>query len=477
MTFQPLSTQLPTGLPVTRAIPSGKPGRFPCCRPAPEDRRFVSQAVESTLAAVAADIADPELAWLFTNCLPNTLDTTVTLGRDDQGRLDAFVITGDIAAMWLRDSTNQVWPYLSMVRQCQDLRDLFRGLINRQAACIRLDPYANAFYREAHEVGHWESDHTDMQPGVHERKYELDSLGAVLRLACGYYFETLDASCFDADWLKAMKLLLQTIRREQASSAEQGDVPTYLFRRTTPFASDTLNNQGRGNPYARTGMSRCAFRPSDDATLFQHLIPANAMAVVGLRDLAKLLAELKLAPALAAEATTLADEIDTGIREHGLFRHPQFGSIFAYEVDGFGSVALMDDANVPSLLALPYLGYCETADPLYRATRDFVLSPANPYYFKGTAGEGVGGPHVGPGWIWPMAVTMRAMTSDDPAEIRACLRQLVATHAGTGFMHETFWQDDAERFTRPWFAWANSLFGELILKVHKERPELLREAF
>ncbi|MDB5324941.1 MAG: Tat pathway signal protein, partial [Phycisphaerales bacterium] len=329
--------------------PASPSTTFSCCRPPVADRRFVSEAVERTIEDVTKAIADPELAWLFSNCLPNTLDTTVTLGHDAAGRPDAFVITGDIPAMWLRDSTNQVWPYLTLVKGDADLLDLFRGLINRQAACVRLDPYANAFYRESDEVGHWESDHTEMQPGVHERKYELDSLCAVLRLACGFYFETGDSSCFDSDWLKSIELILQTIRHEQAGSEEQGDTPVYQFRRTTPFASDTLTNQGRGNPFTRTGMSRSTFRPSDDATTFQHLVPANAMAVVGLRDLVRLLNELKLAPHLATDAAALADEIDAGIRQHALIKHPVFDTVFAYEVDGYGGITLMDDANMPGL--------------------------------------------------------------------------------------------------------------------------------
>ena len=460
--------------PLSLELPAGRGGAgYSCKRPPKARRRFVSEAVERTLTDVAAVVADEELRWLFTNCLPNTLDTTITLVHDATGRPDAFVITGDIAAMWLRDSTNQVWPYLALASGDANLMDLFRGLINRQAACVRIDPYANSFYRDSSETGEWQSDHTEMRPGVHERKYELDSLCAVLRLACGFYFQTGDTSCFDAEWLSTVELIVQTIRHEQAGSDEQGDSPVYQFRRTTPFATDTLTNQGNGNPFARTGMSRCAFRPSDDATTFQHLVPANAMAVVVLRDLAKMLGELKLAPHVVADATALAADIDAGIREYGIAKHRTFGDIYAYEVDGFGGVTLMDDANVPSLLALPYLGYCGTSDPLYQATRAFVLSGANPYFFQGDAGEGVGGPHVGPGYIWPMAVVLRALTSQDDAEILACLRQLKATHADTGFMHESYWKNDPTKFTRSWFAWANSLFGELILHLHRTRPHLL----
>lgn len=454
--------------------PAASHAARPCRRPPPGQRRFVSQAVESTIEQVSRLIADPELAWLFSNCYPNTLDTTVTLGHDDAGRPDTFVITGDIHAMWLRDSTNQVWPYLSLVNQDPALQNLFRGLIHRQAACVRLDPYANAFLRTGDDASDFHEDHTDMRPGVHERKYELDSLCAVLRLATGYYAQTHDAACFDADWLQTLDLILRTLRHEQAGSAEQGDSPWYQFRRTTPFASDTLNNQGRGNPFRRTGLSRCAFRPSDDATLFQHLIPANAMAVVCLRQTAAMLQAIQQRPDLAREALALADEFDTALHRHGQVHHPDFGTIWAYEIDGFGGQVLMDDANIPSLLAMPYLGYCDAADPVYQATRRFILSDANPYFFRGQAGEGVGGPHVGPGYIWPMSVIMRALTSTDPAEQQDCLRQLLATHADTGFMHESYWLDDAARFTRSWFAWANSLFGELILHLSRTAPQVLQ---
>jgi meiotically up-regulated gene 157 (Mug157) protein len=197
------------------------------------------------------------------------------------------------------------------------------------------------------------------------------------------------------------------------------------------------------------------------------------MAVSCLRELADLSPQLGLPPATARAAGALADEIDAGIRRFGIHEHPVHGPIYAYEVDGFGSRIFMDDANVPSLLSLPYLGYGAVDDPTYQRTRRFVLSPDNPFYHAGRAGRGVGGPHVGAGWIWPMAVVVQALTSTDDAEIRDCLHVLKTTHAGTGFIHETFWKDDAGRFTRPWFAWANTLFGELILTLSRRRPHLL----
>jgi meiotically up-regulated gene 157 (Mug157) protein len=435
---------------------------------------YRSKAIDDVVREVSSKIADAELAMLFSNCLPNTLDTTITHRTDENSKPDTFIITGDIHAMWLRDSTNQVWPYLCFVGVDPALQNLFRGLIRRQAACVLLDPYANAFLETPGEQTHWSSDHTQMNPGVYERKYELDSLCSVLRLSCGYHDRTGDATCFDQTWLDAMRLIVKIIRREQAGSTEWPEKPQYTFERTTPYASDTLTNRGRGNPFRRTGMSRSPFRPSDDAHIFQFLVPANQMAVVCLQKLSKLLSGLGLDPDVAADASALAAEIDLGVKTHGIVDHPRYGRLFAYEVDGFGGTLLMDDANTPSLLALPYLGYCASSDPVYQATRKFVLSADNPFFSKGSAGEGVCSPHVGVGWIWPISVMIRALTSTDDKEIIQSLGILKASHGGTGFMHETFWKDDPTRFTRSWFAWANSLFGELILHLHQDKPELLK---
>jgi meiotically up-regulated gene 157 (Mug157) protein len=206
-------------------------------------------------------------------------------------------------------------------------------------------------------------------------------------------------------------------------------------------------------------------------------IPANALAVVCLRHIAEMLTTLRLASHHATEARRLADEIDTAIRRLAIVPLSTRGAVLAYEVDGFGSQLVMDDANVPSLLSLPYLGWCPKDDRLYKRTRALILSPDNPYYCAGTAGVGVGSPHIGSGWIWPLGVIMQAITSESDDEIRACLLQLKSSHGGAGFMHESYWQDDPAQFTRHWFAWANSLFGELILTLHAERPHLLRARF
>ena len=165
---------------------------------------------------------------------------------------------------------------------------------------------------------------------------------------------------------------------------------------------------------------------------------------------------------------SLADEVEAALKKYATYDHPEFGEIYAFEVDGYGNRFLMDDANVPSLLAMPYLGDVDVNDPVYQNTRRLVLSPSNPYFFKGKAGEGIGGPHIGFNYIWPMSLIMRATTSNDEKEIRYCIETLRDTDGGTGFMHESFHKDNPSDYTRSWFAWTNTLFGELIVKLQSE---------
>lgn len=443
---------------------------FTSHRPPEGKRCFRSAAIDQVTLYLSNRIKDPELAWLFQNCFPNTLDTTVDFSLDPEGRPDSFVITGDIDAMWLRDSTNQVWPYLPFMKEDKKLQDLIHGLIRRQARCVRLDPYANAFFKDASRTSEWISDKTDMRPGVHERKYELDSLCAVLRLAYGYYQQTHDLTPFDAEWIETVELILDTIKIQQEGTLFN---PPYRFSRNAMTTTETLALNGHGQPARRCGLSKSPFRPSDDAASLPFLIPANALAVVSLRHVAEILRQLPDTTDLASRANDLAASIEQGIRQHGIIHHKECGEIFAFEVDGYGSHYLMDDANIPSLLSLPYLGYIAPSDPLYQRTRAFALSDHNPYFFHGQAGEGIGGPHVGLGMIWPMATIMRCLTSDSEEEVSRGLSQLKHTHAGTGFIHETFWMDNASKFTRTWFAWANTLFGELILHVDQKFPALL----
>jgi meiotically up-regulated gene 157 (Mug157) protein len=438
-------------------------------RPPLAKRKFVSQAVEHQLARVKAAIGDPKLAWMFENCYPNTLDTTVELGTLD-GKPDTFVITGDINAMWLRDSSAQVVPYIPLAKGDPALQRLFRGLIRRQARCIRIDPYANAFLPDPHAKPlDWAvHDSTEMKPGVGERKWEIDSLCYPIRLAHSYWQATGDSEPFDDDWRDAMQRVLQTFREQQ----RKHDHGPYRFQRTSPVPSESLMLGGYGNPTRPNGMIHSMFRPSDDACVYPLSVPSNLFAVLSLRQLAQMVRALHGDAAFADSCAALADEVEQAVRKDGLIQEAQ--PFWAYEIDGFGNQLFMDDANVPSLLALPYLGCCDRQDPVYRRTRERVWSTRNPYFFRGKAAEGIGGPHEGLRMIWPMSIMMYAQTSLDPAEIRRCLRWLRDTDAGSGFMHEAFDQDEPSAFTRSWFAWANTLFGELIIDIQRRHPALLR---
>ena len=434
---------------------------FPKVRVDADKRNFVSPAIEEKIKQMQSVIKDPELAWMFGNCFPNTLDRTVTFAQKD-GKPNTFVITGDIYAMWLRDSSAQVWPYMPYMKQDPALQQLIAGVINRQTKSVLIDPYANAFNMNK-EGGMWMSDKTQMRPELHERKWEVDGLCYVIRLGYHYWKLTNDASCFNNRWLDAMKLIVKTFK-EQQRKTNQGP---YSFMRQTERAIDTQFGNGYGNPVRPTGMICSAFRPSDDATIYGYLIPSNCFAIVSLRQLSEMVKSIKQDEAFSAECAALATEVDGAIKKYAIVNHPKYGKIYAFEVDGYGNYLMMDDANVPSLLSLPYLGYGSANDPVYKNTRKFVWSNDNPYFYSGKAGEGIGGPHVGVDMIWPMSIIMKALTSNDPVEINACVQTLKRTHAHTGFMHETFHKDDPANFTRSWFAWANTLFGELLIKTEK----------
>jgi uncharacterized protein len=448
--------------------------KFASKRPPEAQRKFVSPAVEELILRVKAKIGDPELAWMFENCYPNTLDTTVQLDSA-AGKADTFVITGDIDAMWLRDSACQVWPYLPLAKGDKALRRMFQGLIGRQARCVLIDPYANAFLPDPKSTKALEwavADVTEMHPGVAERKWEVDSLCYCIRLAHGYWRTTGDVTPFDSEWAEAMHAVVRTFREQQRKN---GPGP-YHFQRKTEVPTDTQALGGFGTPARPVGMIYSMFRPSDDACTYSFYIPSNLFAVVSLRQLAKMSAEILKDDGFGHECNALAQEVEEAAQRYGKAARRDGGEIWAFEVDGYGNQLFMDDANIPGLLSLPYLGCCDGRDTVYQSTRRFVLSEENPYFFKGSAARGIGGPHEGLNMIWPMALIAQAMTSTDDAEIRQCLQWLKTTHAGTGFMHESFDKDNPAKFTRAWFAWANTLFGELIVRLSEERPTLLQNA-
>lgn len=442
-------------------------------RPATADRRFRSPVIENTITRVKAQIADPQLGTIFENCFPNTLDTTVTPDRFE-GHPDTFVVTGDIDAMWLRDSSAQVWPYLPFCKDDPRLSDLVEGVIRRQARCILLDPYANAFLRSPSDAPlSWSThDDTDMKPGVGERKWEIDSLCYPIRLAHGYWQATGSTQPFDEQWKQAAWAIVKTLREQQRKDSPG----PYHFQRPSKIPTDTLPLGGYGNPARPVGMIYSMFRPSDDACIYPLFVPANLFCVTSLRQLAAMADKILHDAPLARECENLAAEVSGALNQYGKIHHEKYGQIWAYEVDGYGNTLSMDDANAPGLLSMAYLGCVDVHDPLYQRTRSFAWSKDNPYFFAGKAAEGIGGPHQGLDYIWPMAIMLRAFSATNDAEILQCLKWLRDTTAGTNFMHESFHKDDPTKYTRPWFAWANTLFGELILKLANISPSLLRHS-
>lgn len=433
-------------------------------RPEPHDRLFRSEVIEKDIEKIGGSIADEDIRRMFMQCLPNTLDTTV-YHSEHEGHPDTFVVTGDIPAMWLRDSVNQVWPYLPYVTKDEELKKLFIGLLHRQAICIISDPYANAFKREIHEG----------KVEVWERKWELDSLASFLRLSVGYFERTEDLKPFDDRWLAALEKSLEVMLLEQNTLDKENKDILFQFKTHGGHLHPAVRLEGYGYPNRRCGLTRCVFRPSDDECVFPYLIPANAMTVVNLQKITKLLDNIG-ATEISKRASHIAHQIDVGIKEWGIVEHKEFGKVYAYEVDGFGSSCVMDDPNIPSLLSLPYLGYCKVDEEVYQNTRKMILSQWNSFFARGERAKGETSPHVGVcDHFWPMATIMQALTTDDEKEITQCLSTLKRTHAGTFFMHESVDVDNEHSFTRHWFAWVNSLFGELILKLNTNNPEILKK--
>ncbi|WP_156889622.1 glycoside hydrolase family 125 protein [Paenibacillus harenae] len=406
----------------------------------------------------------PQMAKFYRNCFYNTLETTTELLDDGT----AFVFTGDIPAMWLRDSSAQVRHYIPLSAGDARYQRMIEGLIRRQLAYIQIDPYANAFNKEPNNQGH-KGDLTESNPWVWERKYEIDSLCYPIQLSYLYWKATGRTEQFDEAFKKTAYAIMELWTAEQNHTEHS----SYSFQRLNGPASDTLPNDGQGTPASYTGMTWSAFRPSDDACKYHYLIPSNMFAVVVLKYVAEIARMIYQDDELEKAARKLGGVIDEGIQAFGIFKHHQFGDIYAYETDGLGSYNLMDDANVPSLLSIPYIGYVSADDPVYQNTRRFILSRENPYYFEGKAAKGIGSPHTPSGYIWPISLTMQALTSGNDEEIRELLKTIVASDAGTGFMHEGFHADDPAQYTRPWFAWANSLFGELIYKLVEEKKQHL----
>ncbi|KAK8100706.1 hypothetical protein PG999_011080 [Apiospora kogelbergensis] len=473
------------------------PGKYALSymRPAPACRTYNLPEVEQTIQDMKATITDPDLFRLFENTFPNTLDTTVSWKGFAKGSSDeelTFIVTGDINAMWLRDSANQLRSYKSLLKNnsaTDSLASLYRGAINLQSRYILTSPYCNAFQAPVESgldpqvnnaakndkvVPNYRND------SVFECKYELDSLSAFLQLSSDYFEKTQDLGFFDKfQWVDAIRYLVNVTEGLRVGTyADDGHVNAspYEFQREATSASEVLMNGGVGSPVqGGTGLVRSAFRPSDDSTIYQLFIPANMMFSSYLGRCADIMA--KLDGSLSNRMSELAASVRAGIEKHGKTSLDGFGEVYAYEVDGFGSANMMDDANVPSLLSAPIIDYINASDTTYQNTRRFVLSKSDPYYMHGPVISGVGGPHQGPGKAWPMSVIVSLLSSNDDDEIKQGLRTLVSSTDGLGLIHESIDTFDAHGYTRPWFSWANGLFGELLLKLKERKPELLQLSF
>ncbi|KAF5010667.1 hypothetical protein FDECE_3175 [Fusarium decemcellulare] len=445
---------------------------FPFQRPSEDCRTHSVPAVEHVIyEEMTQAIGDPDLYQLFQNTWPNTVDTTIRwrgVSADNPDEELAFITTGDIDAMWLRDSANQLQSYKSIISPDasssdeNDIASLFRGAINLQARYIRNAPFCNAFHpppeanlrRAKRSLQPRDTVSPKYDPDVvFECKYELDSLAAFLQLSWDYYEETEDAEFFGKfDWVGAVKKILKVAEHMQEGTYnEEGRLQksAYTWLRNSDSASETVSNHGRGAPIkGHIGLVRSFFRPSDDACIYQYFIPANMMFARYLTSCAKIMWPLD--EDLAKQMEKLAAGIEVGINEHAIIQHPKFGEMYAYEVDGFGSYNLMDDANLPSLLSIPHLGYTPASQHVYDNTRAFVLSSSNPYYSRGPVLNATGGPHLGPGMAWPMGLIVQLLTSDDDDEIVDGIRQLMNSTNGLGLIHETVNSWNEEQWTRSW---------------------------
>ncbi len=369
--------------------------------------------------------------------------------------------------MWLRDSSAQVWPYLALAAESNQIRQVIAGLINEQSMLISKDPYANAFYHED-KIGIHSTDLTEMRLGIHERKWEVDSLCSHIHLSYQYWKLTKDVTPFDNLWCKTISTILETFKIQQRKT----DHGPYFFDRATSNPIDTLSYNGVGPAYRYTGMVASSFRPSDDACVFPFNIPGNFFVLAVLSQLYEMLSAFQNSN-FEDQIVSLKEEIENGIAKFGVSNHTTYGRIYAYEVDGLGNQLTIDDANIPSLLSLPLVGFQHEKDEYYLNTRAFILSTSNPFYFKGACANGIGSPHTGPERIWPLSLITQALTSTNNAEILECIKILVRSSHNTGLLHESFDKDDYSVYSRPWFAWCNSMFGFLIDQTLTSAPELI----
>ena len=419
-------------------------------------KETLPKSIQELILSLREKLKDePEIVDMFERCYSNTLDTTVKKMEDGS----TYVITGDIPAMWLRDSVAQLRPYLVPAQNDPELADLIAGLIRRQFMCINIDPYANAF-NEGPNGNCWEKDETDMGPWIWERKYEIDSLCYPLQFSYLFWKNTGRTDQFDEVFWEGVDKILTVFETEMNHEEKS----PYSFIRKNCSYTDTLSRDGKGAQVkSGIGLIWSGFRPSDDSCRYGYLIPSNMFAVVVLNYLKEIADFVGGKEEIAKKAEEMAKTVKQAIETYGTTHIWGLGDVYAYEVDGFGQYNLMDDANVPSLLAMSYLGYEPESQEVADNTRKLILSEANPFYYAGTKLSGIGSPHTPVRYVWHISKAIEGLTAPTKEEKHQMIHELMATDGGTGLMHEGVFVDDPTVYTREWFSWANAMFCELVL--------------
>ena len=460
-------------------------------RPPIDERTFQSEEIDNYINSLESKFKDNELYKIFSNCYPNTLDTTIDYNKEIN---KTFIITGDIKAMWLRDSSLQIYPYLKHCIKDPSLSNMIKGLFNNQISYILLDPYANAFNKEP-LISPWAKDITykrnsegefenAMNENLWERKFELDSLIFPLFVMCKYYSYTQDFDIFkNKDFFNMLSTIIKVINKEERGTDEEDSTggPEYYFQRVIAEPFDSLH-LGRGNPCKTCGLIKSSFRNSDDSSLFPYNIPENCLLVSTFKLLIKCFDDENMEESLKIEFTSkfreiienITNSVEKAIYTYGVIVDPINGEkYFAHEVDGFGNYYFMEEPGYPNLISLPFFEFCEASDEIYLNTRRRILSERNPYFIAGKNRIGCASSHSYRRYNWPLFTIMQGLTSIDKVEKKYCLKMLKESAGDTYYMHESYDIDDPSKYTREWFAWANSFFGEFIDNIIETFPDLL----
>ncbi|KAH0496103.1 hypothetical protein TgHK011_003484 [Trichoderma gracile] len=457
---------------------SSGPLKLPYMRPSEECRTFKSPAVEKVISDLKSQLKDPDLARLFENTFPSTLDTTVKYF--DPAKNLAFIITGDITAQWLRDTGNQFAHLYKLLPHDKNLQALVKAVINTEARYISQYPYCGSFQPPpesglAPSVNDWATGVRVNPPvdnqTVFECKYELDSLAGFLKITRSYYANTKDSSFINDNWNAAMAQIVRVLFEQSQSSWSQDFqwVSYYNWTGTAGALSPMVPNSGNGEPKQANGLVASSHRPSDDLCVFNFITSDNAMMSVELANVADMLAAIGTQRPLAKQLRQYSDTIKQAVWAHTRAAN----GIFAYETNGLGAQYIMDDANVPSLVSLPYLGFLKRSDSTYQKTKAAMFSRANPYYAAGKSFDGIGGPHVNATYPWPMSQISAIFGTDSDREIKQRLALILGSTSGLGLIHESVSIYNGSSYTRPWFAWANSYFAEMVLDLAERKPALI----